>query len=130
MTIAKSILIDQLNVAMTSIRFPTTRRRPRRPVRRDFRRFAYQGNPDAQARGYGASEVPDAGAIRMSVRMKDEQMAARPRCFDHAGASASRRGVTVNDVRGCNRRCRRQAGAVNRKEKHAGPSIGANMMRC
>lgn len=33
-TIAKSISIDQLNVAMTSIRFPTTRRRPRRAVGR------------------------------------------------------------------------------------------------
>ncbi|WP_175835039.1 hypothetical protein [Burkholderia anthina] len=62
--------------------------------------------------------------------MKDAQMAARPRCFDHACASASRRGVTVDGVRGGNRRWRRQAEEVNRKEKHAGPSIGADTMNC
>ncbi len=58
LTIAKSILIDQLNVAMTSIRFPTTRRHPRRPVSACRGRSAHQGNPDAggnvQARGNGA----------------------------------------------------------------------------
>lgn len=46
LTIAKSIPIDQLNVAMTSIRFRTTRPRPRGPVHACRGRSVRQGNPD------------------------------------------------------------------------------------
>jgi len=46
LTIAKSIPIDQLNVAMTSIRFRTARQRPRGPVHACRARSVRQGNPD------------------------------------------------------------------------------------
>ena len=46
LTIAKSIPIDQLNVAMTSIRFHTTCRRPRGPVDACLGSSNRQGNPD------------------------------------------------------------------------------------
>ena len=56
-TIAKSSAIDQLNVAMDSIRFPTTIRQPRYAVRTRETTSGYQGNPDGRG---NAHVCPDA----------------------------------------------------------------------
>ena len=75
-TIAKSSAIDQLNVAMDSIRFPTTIRQPRYAVRTRETTSGYQGNPDGRG---NAHVCPDAtGQVKSRSRCGDTRCAIHP----------------------------------------------------